>query len=135
MDNYILLGLSRREVKLMNLKEENGIIKVELVSSKNKVRCPNCNNFTSSVHDVRKPIESKYLDSCGQQVILKITKRRFHCYRCNKTFTEQLSLNTKDGNISNKVKIQIRKDLLDYNLSIKKIAEKNMCQTILLEKS
>ena len=125
MDNYILLGLSRKEVKLMNLKEENGIIKVELVSSKNKVRCPNCNNFTSSVHDIRKPIESKYLDSCGQQVILKITKRRFHCYKCNKTFTEQLSLNTKDGSISNKVKIQIRKDLLDYNLSIKKIAEKN----------
>ena len=40
VDNYILLGLSRKEVKLMNLKEENGIIKVELVSSKSKVRCP-----------------------------------------------------------------------------------------------
>ena len=54
-----------------------------------------------------------------------VTKRRFRCYKCEKIFTEQLDLNTKDGNISNKTKIQIRRDLLDYNLTINKIAEKN----------
>ncbi len=35
-----------------------------------------------------------------------------------------LNINTSNGNISNKVKIQIRKDLLKYNLSLKYIEEK-----------
>ena len=56
MDNYILLGLDRKEVKIMNVKKENGIIRVNLESSKKKVRCPECNKFTSSIHDVRKPV-------------------------------------------------------------------------------
>ena len=42
----------------------------------------------------------------------------------DKIFTEELNINTSKGNISNKVKIQIRRDLLNYNLSLKYIAEK-----------
>lgn len=125
MDYYILLGLNRKEIKIMNIKEERGKIIVELKSRKEKIRCPICNKFTNSVHDKLKPIRSVYLDSGGQEVNLLITKRRFNCYKCNKRFTEEMNLNTKDGNISNRTKIQIRKDLLDYNLTINKIAEKN----------
>ena len=109
----------------MNIIKERGIIEVELESKKDKVRCPICNKFTSSVHSTLKPIRSKYLDSCGEMVNLIIYKRRFHCYNCNKIFTEDMGLNTKNGNISNKTKIQIRKDLLDYNMTIDKIAIKN----------
>ena len=36
-----------------------------------------------------------------------------------------MSINTSEGNISNKVKIKIRKDLLNYNLSLKYISEQN----------
>lgn len=36
VDNYILLGLNRKEVKIMKVKEEKGIIMVELVSKKKK---------------------------------------------------------------------------------------------------
>ena len=109
----------------MEIRKEEGKIVVELKSRKEKVRCLKCNKFTSSVHSKLKPIRSVYTDSCGQEVNLIIHKRRFHCYNCGKIFTEELSLNTKDGNISNAVKIQIRKDLLDYNMSINKIAERN----------
>ena len=125
MDYYILLGLKRKEIKIVNIIKERGIIEVELKSKKDKVRCPICNKFTSSVHSKLKPIRSKYLDSCGEMVNLIIYKRRFHCYNCNKIFTEDMGLNTKNGNISNKTKIQIRKDLLDYNMTIDKIAIKN----------
>ena len=125
MDYYILLGLKRKEIKIVNIIKERGIIEVELKSKKDKVRCPICNKFTSSVHSTLKPIRSKYLDSCGEMVNLIIYKRRFHCYNCNKIFTEDMGLNTKNGNISNKTKIQIRKDLLDYNMTIDKIAIKN----------
>ena len=134
MDYYILLGLNRKEYKIMNITKEKGIIEVELKSNKDKVRCPICNKFTSSVHSKLKPIRSKYLDSCGEKVNLIIYKRRFHCYKCNKIFTEEMNLNTKDGNISNKTKIQIRKDLLDYNMTIDKIAIKNHVSKYIVRK-
>mgnify|MGYP004457358053 CR=1 FL=1 len=134
MDYYILLGLNRKEIKIMNIKEEGGKIVVELKSRKEKVRYSICNKFTSSVHDKLKPIRSVYLDSCGKEVNLIITKRRFNCYKCNKRFTEQLDLNTIGGNISNKAKIQIRKDLLDYNLTINKIAIKNHASKYIVRK-
>lgn len=124
-DYYILLRLSRKEYKIMSLKREKGIIWVEIESVKNKVRCPICKYFTSSIHGKLKPIKSKYLDCSGETVELIINKRRFHCYKCNKIFTEELNLTVKKGSISNVVKIQIRKDLLDYNLTIDYIANKN----------
>ena len=79
------------------------------------------------MHDILKPIRCVYLDSCGSKVDLIICKKRYHCYHCNKIFTEELNLNVDKGNISNKVKIQIRKDLINYNLSFKYIAQKNPC--------
>ena len=105
MDYYILLGLDRKKYKIVKIKENNGAIEIELKSIKEKVRCPICNKFTSSVHDKLKPIKSKYLDSCGQKIFLIINKRRFHCYNCKKIFTESMELNRKNGNVSNKVMI------------------------------
>ena len=97
------------------------------------MRCPICNKFTSSVHDKLKPIRSVYLDSCGSKVDLIICKKRYHCYNCNKIFTEKLNINVDKGNVSNKVKIQIRKDLMNYNLSFKYIAQKNRVSITFVE--
>ena len=118
----------------MNLKEENGVIWVELKSGKKKVRCPNCNSFTSSIHSKLKPIKSTYIDACGEEVKLLIHKRRFHCYKCNKIFTEEMNLIDKNGSVSNATKIQIRKDLLDYNLTIEYIAKKNHVSKYIVRK-
>lgn len=118
----------------MNLKEENGVIWVELKSGKKKVRCPNCNSFTSSIHSKLKPIKSTYIDACGEKVKLLIHKRRFHCYKCNKIFTEEMNLIDKNGSVSNATKIQIRKDLLDYNLTIEYIAKKNHVSKYIVRK-
>lgn len=93
-----------------------------------------CNNFTDSVHGKLKPIRSVYLDSCGSSVDLIIYKKRYRCYRCKKIFTEELNINTSKGNISNRIKIQIRSDLLNYNLSLKYIANKNRVSTFIVEK-
>lgn len=67
-------------------------------------------------------------------VNLIIYKRRFHCYNCNKIFTEEMNLNTKNGSISNKEKIKIRKDLMDYNLTIEAIAKKNHVSKYIVRK-
>lgn len=77
------------------------------------------------VHSKLKPIRSVYLDNCGTKVDLITYKKRYHCYNCKKIFIEELNINASKGNISNKVKIQIRKDLLNYNLSLKYISGKN----------
>ena len=123
---YLLMGLNQKEVKITKVSlNNNGIIEVKIESRKVKVRCPFCHQLTSSVHDKLKPIRSVYLESCGSKIDLIIYKKRYHCYKCNKTFTEDLSINTSEGNISNKVKIKIRKDLLNYNLSLKYISEQN----------
>lgn len=125
-DYYLLIGLNQKEVKILNIDENaKGIIEVEIENKNKKVRCPICQKFTGSVHGKIKPIRSVYLDACGSKVDLIIHKKRYHCYKCNKIFTEELNINTSKGNISNKVKIQIRKDLLNYNLSLKYISEKN----------
>jgi transposase len=131
---YILLRLDRREYKIMKIEEQEGIIWVDIKSKKNKVRCPECNKFTSSIHSKLKPIKSTYLDSCGQEVKLIIHKRRFHCYNCNKIFTELLNLTENNGSISNATKIQIRKDLFDYNLTLDKIATKNHVSKYIVRK-
>lgn len=125
-DYYLLIGLNSKEIKILDVNQKgNVLIEVVIENRNKKVRCPICNKFTSSVHGKLKPIRSVYLDSCGSSVDLIIYKKRYHCYKCNKIFTEELNINTGKGNISNKVKIQIRKDLLNYNLSLKYIAEKN----------
>ena len=133
-DYYLLVGLNSKEINIININQNGrGLIEVEIESRRRKTRCPICNKFTSSVHDKLRPIRSVYLDSCGSKVDLIIYKKRYHCYKCKKIFTEQLTINTKNGNISNKVKIQIRKDLLNYNLSLKYIAEKNRVSLTTIE--
>ena len=133
-DYYLLVGLNSKEVKIININQkEPGLIEVVIENRKQKVRCPVCNKFTSSVHGKLKPIKSIYLDSCGSSVDLIIYKKRYHCYNCNKIFTEKLNINTSNGSISNKVKIQIRRDLLNYNLSLKYIAEKNRVSITTIE--
>lgn len=105
-DYYLLVGLNSKEFKIIGVEQNgSGFIEVSIENRKNKVRCPSCNKFTSSVHDKLKPIRSVYLDSCGSHVDIIIHKKRYHCYNCNKIFTEEVNLNSNKGNIANKVKI------------------------------
>ena len=84
-----------------------------------------CSKFTSSIHDTLKPIKLKFMDIAGYNSRIYITKRRFICHNCNKKFTEPTILNESKRTISNQVRNKIRKDLLEYNLSIKYIAKIN----------
>ena len=65
---YMLLGLNHKEVKIMDVEENNGIIEVSIENKNKKVRCPKCNKFTSSVHGKNKPTRSKYLKSYEQRI-------------------------------------------------------------------
>lgn len=99
------------------------IIYVE--SNKKKEKCPICKEYTKSIHDKLKPIELKYLKIVEYDCKINIIKKRFVCHKCNKRFTENLDLNQKGKIVSNKLEQKILKDLLNYNLSIKYIANDN----------
>lgn len=51
---YKLLGLNQKEIKIIDVKEKDGIIEVSISNKKKKVRCPKCNKFTSRVHGKNK---------------------------------------------------------------------------------
>ena len=121
----ILLGIEDKNIEIVEVKCEGGIIITTIKSKTKKYLCPNCNKTTSSVHDTLKPIQINYLKAAEKECKLLLIKRRFICHKCKNKFTEEMNMNGKKASISNKTKIKIRKDLLNYNLSIKYIAESN----------
>ena len=131
MDKEVLklLGLEVKQYQIVKLSEEeidNIITKIiHIKCIKKKYRCPVCSKFTSSIHDTLKPIKLKFMDIAGYNSRIYITKRRFICHNCNKKFTEPTILNERKRTISNQVRNKIRKDSLEYNLSIKYIAKIN----------
>ena len=129
MKEEINKELKNKKAKVDSIEtrvEEGKEVKyVTIIGTAKKVRCPYCNKYTSSVHDVLKESKLKHLKAFERDYILLIRKRRFICHKCNKKFTEEINLNEKRSSISNALKIKIRKDLKNYNLSFKYIAESN----------
>lgn len=122
-----LLKLENYKIIKIEERSENGkMIKIINVESKNKRdKCPDCGEYTNSIHDKLKPIELKYLKVIEQNTKIRIVKKRFICHKCNKRFTESIDLNENGKTISNKLEQKVLKDLLNYNLSIKYIANIN----------
>lgn len=124
-----LLGLTDQKVKVLSVTEEiinNKKVKViTMIGTVNKVKCPICLKYTSSVHDKLKPMKIKYLKMAEQTTIIKLIKKRFICHNCKKKIIEDLNINKYKSNISNKLEMKVRKDLLNYNLSITYIAKEN----------
>lgn len=124
-----LMGLVDHKIKVLEVSEEiidNKKVKVVTIIGKaNKVKCPICLKYTSSIHDKLKPMNIKYLKMAEQITVIKLIKRRFICHNCKKKITEELNINKYKSNISNKLEMKVRKDLLNYNLSITYIAKEN----------
>ena len=116
------LKVTRIEEKIVNKQKYKDIY---IESKKNKVRCPECNNFTKSIHDRLKPMKLKGLKIFEVPTNLIVKKRRFICHKCNKKFTEELNINGKKSSISNDLIKKVLKDLRDYNKSIKSIGIEN----------
>lgn len=124
-----LMGLKEHKISVLSVSEENlnkeKIKVITIIGNVKKVKCPICNKYTSSVHDKLKPMKIKFLKMAEQKVTILLIKRRFICHNCKKKITEELNINKHKSTISNKLELKVRKDLLNYNLSIKYIAEEN----------
>ena len=124
-----LLGLKNNKVKVIKVEEKNELNEkiqvITLVGTVNKVKCPICLKYTSSVHDKLKPMTIKYNKIVDKKCYLILYKRRFICHKCNKRIVEDLGINLTNRSISNSLEIKVRKDLLKPNFNIKQIAKDN----------
>lgn len=98
---------------------------VTLIGTVNKVKCPICDKYTSSVHDKLKPVILKFNKVAEQNCRLVLIKRRFICHKCNKKIVEDLGINNTRKTVSKRLEIKIRQDLLKPNFNIKQIADDN----------
>ena len=113
-------------IKVEERKEGKVIAKFIYVgTTSKKCKCPKCGKHTKSVHDRLKPITLKYVKAFEFITYIVLIKRRFICHGCKYKFTEQVTIQRKNKNISNKVEQKVLKDLKQYNLSLKYIAEEN----------
>ena len=113
-------------IKVEERKEGKVIDKFIYVgTTSKKCKCPKCGKHTKSVHDRLKPITLKYVKAFEFITYIVLIKRRFICHGCKYKFTEQVTIQRENKNISNKVEQKVLKDLKQYNLSLKYIAEEN----------
>lgn len=120
----ILLKLGG-DIDIIRIEEIDNKVLVHIKSNKKKSRCPKCGKFSSKIHDYLKAIRIDYLKSAGVNTYLIAYKRRFECSHCKKSFTENLGLTSRNGNISLKVKQAILKDCMDRDKTIRKIGKDN----------
>ena len=117
---------SYKVIKVEERKEGKVIAKFIYVgTTSKKCKCPKCGKHTKSVHDRLKPITLKYVKAFEFITYIVLIKRRFICHGCKYKFTEQVTIQRENKNISNKVEQKVLKDLKQYNLSLKYIAEEN----------
>ena len=113
-------------IKVEERKEGKVIAKFIYVgTTSKKCKCPKCGKHTKSVHDRLKSMTLKYVKAFEFITYIVLIKRRFICHGCKYKFTEQVTIQRENKNISNKVEQKVLKDLKQYNLSLKYIAEEN----------
>jgi transposase len=64
------------------------VIKIQLIND--GINCPNCNNYTCKVHQIR-PVLIRDLAVFGRLVYLQVPRRQFYCPNCKTSPTEPLS--------------------------------------------
>jgi transposase len=64
------------------------VVKIQLINA--GINCPNCNEYTCILHQVR-PTIVRDLSIFGQSVYLKIPRRQFYCSNCKKSPTESFT--------------------------------------------
>lgn len=86
-DNDIRISLRLPQLRVLEQRQRDGLIEVEVMYRRPFATCPACSYHTRNVHDCRR---QKKLDIPvhGQTLILVLHRRRFRCPECHKVFTE-----------------------------------------------
>lgn len=94
MSYRILKLFGLQGLELINVVEHYRSIFLYVLPRRKTADCPTCQIRTKHVHQHRPPQIVKHYKLGKRQTFLVIFKRRFHCKRCHKVFTESIySLN------------------------------------------
>lgn len=75
-------------------------------------KCPCCNSTKIHVKDVRvETIKHQFTSIINKRIVIQVTKRRFKCQSCHKTFTQDASFVEKRCRISDSIRWAIVEDL------------------------
>lgn len=113
------LDVGYKVIKVEERKEDNVTAKfIYIETTLNKCKCSKCGKYTKSVHDKLKPITLKYVKAFEFIPYVVLIKRRFICHGCKYKFTESVTIQRENKNISNKIEQKVLMDLKQYNLSL-----------------
>lgn len=108
-----LLNIKEKNFKITKVSDEEikGIITkvVYAVASKENTKCPCCAN--KLIKNGFKIVNIKILKASQYNTLLKVSKQRYICKSCNKSFSHKLKLVNDNCSISNDVKLAIKLEL------------------------
>lgn len=84
-----ILGLPEFKVINVNKKYKDKII-IQVGAKCEKGMCPTCKKYSSTIHDRYEDLV-RDISISGKIAYLKISKRVFFCFHCNKSFIERLN--------------------------------------------
>ena len=84
----IVVPLELEGLRLLKQEvEPDGTLRIEVIGTNERAKCPHCQNVCVKRHDVR-PRSKRDVPLRGHRVEVVLYKRRFWCLRCRKAFTE-----------------------------------------------
>lgn len=90
----------------------------------NSFKCPICNSMPSGVKDTKTLSPIRHSIIGGLPAYIVFHKRRYHCNKCNKLFSERLSIMNFGRTTSDSLFIEVLESLMDYTVSYEKVALK-----------
>ena len=110
------------DIKVIDMLQETSIGKIFIVENLNsEATCPYCGQVSHHLHQNNWYL-IKDLPMSGQNVYLKINRRRFKCFHCSNTFNEALSYCDKNRQHTKRLASEILNQVKDSN--IKSVAER-----------
>ena len=84
----ILVPLDLADLTMVSQSlQADGSIEVHVIATTDRVACPTCQQRCVKIHDTRER-RKRDISLRGYQVHLLLSKRRFRCFSCRRTFTE-----------------------------------------------
>lgn len=123
--NFITSVLNLKESNIIDLNkcyEEtlNGSQFYHIYMLINSFKCPICNSMPFRVKDTKSLSPIRHTTVGGFSVYIVFHKRRYYCNKCNKLFSERLSIMIFGRTTSDPLFLDVLESLRDFTVSYEK---------------
>ena len=116
-----LLGIDGKKYKILSINtiKEKDVTYHDIYIEKKNTEIRFASTVQQTLHEYTY-IKHGYIKFVQCRIVFR--KQRYYCKHCNKKFVEIYDIVEKRGKVSKIVKIEIRRKLLNINLTLKEIA-------------